>query len=52
MILTFSTPLLNNFVENSVSKVENFTIYNAEKESNCGFSAVTDILDRVFHMGK
>ncbi len=44
--------MLNNFVENSVSKVENFTIFNSKKRSNCGFSAVTHILDGVFHIGK
>lgn len=44
--------MLNKFVENSVSKVENFTFFNSKKRNNRGFSAVTHILDEVFHIGK
>lgn len=48
----FSTQLLNKFVENSVSKVENFTFFDSKKGYKVEFYAVADILDRVFHICK
>ena len=51
-IFLFSTSDFNNCVENSVSKVENFTLFTSKTAQRVEKSVFINVLDRIFHIGK